>query len=428
MTTQERQLIQSALELLHRAIGLDDAAKAFKPLLRFADERTFPGRSDTNATISTGEEKTPPAQPQGANFLQEEADVGETSGEKGILFFNQKEINSMPKKFKKLFNVEGHWVTIRKRVRGKTSCSFEIRYRRDGYNISASGRTEERARQRFLEKLHFFESDDIAALTKIPTTFHEFATFYFENYRIRKVAKLTYKMDVQKYNNHLKPVFKSMPLKAINNEMCQAIVDKYNAREQRKTAKELSSLLSGIFNYAVNHGIIPRNPIKLVINEDYESEHGVALTKEEERLLLDSVKDTPYLVPLAVILYTGLRPCEYESAKISGKFIVAINAKQKNGKVSYKRIAISPMLEPYLENVSEIVMPHKRTLNRRLKAVLPNHKLYDLRTTFNTRCEEFHVVEIARKMFMGHNLEKLQKAYTDLPDEWFLAEIQKIRY
>ena len=50
----------------------------------------------------------------------------------------------------------------------------------------------------------------------------------------------------------------------------------------------------------------------------------------------------------AVGLYTGMRPNEYETARLEGDFIVAVNSKRKNGKVEYKKIPITPMLKPYL--------------------------------------------------------------------------------
>ena len=421
MDNYERELLQNAIELLSRLAGYADAKKDFKPILRFAEE-------DSNVIPFPGKAKTPPADRQEANFLPKENDDAGTSPDEktGIIYFTEKELKSMPKKFRTQFNIDGRWVTLRKRLRGKTSCSYEIRYRRNGYNVSVSAKSEELVRQRFIDKINQIENG--FQQVKVPSTFHEFSMFYFENYRKRKVVEQTYKLDVRKYQMHLQPVFKSMPLRSINNEMCQAIIDKYNAIGQRKTAKELSSLLSGIFNYAVNHGIIPRNPIKLVINEPYESQHGVAFTKEEEIIFLKSLEGTPFLIGAAVILFTGLRPCEYQTARIEGKFIVAINAKRKNGKVEYKRIPISPKLEPYLKDVTDLDMPHSKALERKLKAVLPHHKPYDMRTTFSTRCEEFHVNDLARRMFMGHNLEKLRKAYADLPDEWFITEIQKIRY
>ena len=413
-----QQLLDDMHTLMHRIEGYLDAKADLKPqlqishiapkVLQFPQKEKRPDPGDFFSNSINNDEGTSPKE------------------ETGIIYFTEKELKSMPKKFRSQFNIDGRWVTLRKRKRGKTSCTYEIRYRRNGYNISVSAKSEELVRQRFIDRIN--EKENGFQQIKVPTTFHEFAIFYFENYRKRKVSELTYKFDLRKYERHLQPVFKSVSLRSINNEMCQAIIDKYNAKGLRKTAKELSSLLSGIFTYAVNHGIIPRNPIKLVINQPYESKHGAAFTKEEERLFLQSLEGTPFLTAGAVILYTGLRPCEYKTARIEGKFIVAINAKRKTGKVEYKRIPISPMLEPYLKGVTEFYMPHDKTMERRLKAVLPHHKLYDMRTTFNTRCEEFHVNDLARRMFMGHSLDKLRKTYTDLPDDWFITEIKKIRY
>ena len=426
MDNQNQRLLHIAidsatalLEALHKLAGRMDAQADFRPELRFVDddpkELPFPGNA-----------KKPLPEQAEAIFLERTDDPGEPSVKQGIIYFTTKEINLMPKKFRTQFNIDGRWVTLRKRIRGKTSCSFEIRYRRHGYNVSVSAKSEDLVRQRFIEKINQLENG--VQTPKVPNTFHEFAMFYFENYRKRKVAELTFKFDVQKYNNHLRNVFQSMPLRAINNEMCQAIIDKYNDKGQRKTAKELSSLLSGIFNYAVNHGIIPRNPIKLVINQPYESKHGVAFTKEEEKIFLQSLEGTPYQVGAAVVLFCGLRPCEYKTARLEGEFIVAVNAKRKNGKVEYKRIPISPMLAPFLEGKTSLNMPSERVVERLLKNVLPHHTLKDMRTTFNTRCEEFHVEDLARRMFMGHSLEILRRTYTDLPDSWFLAELKKIRY
>lgn len=402
MDSYERNLLSAILDLLHKLVGYADAKEDYRPILQFVPPTDLP------------------------ETKEKDADETAPNVEEGIQFFTEKEINSMPKKFRSYFKINGRWVTMRKRKRGKRSCSYEIRYRRDGYNISASGQTEELARERFLEKLHQLETG--TAPVKVPTTFHAFALFYFENHRIRKVKPQTYKNDLMRYNNHLKDLFPSLPIRSINDVMIQGIIDKYQNIGQVKTAKELLSLFSCIFRYAIEHGIIQRNPARLVITEEHEGEHGVALTKDEERKLLASLEGTIYLIPFAVALYTGIRPCEYRTARIEGDFIVAQAMKQHSKKVIYKRIPISSMLKPYLENVSELYFPNKKSMNRRLKAVLPKHKMYDLRTTFDTRCEEFHIEDLARKMWMGHSIDKLRRTYADLPDEWFLKEISKISY
>ena len=123
-----------------------------------------------------------------------------------------------------------------------------------------------------------------------------------------------------------------------------------------------------------------------------------------------------------------MRPNEYYSAKIEGDFIVTVNSKRKNGKVEYKKIPIIPLLKPYLEGVTELKFYGSNRLRERFRTVFKNHKIYDLRTTFYTRCCECGVADVARAEFVGHSLGKLADAYTDLSDVFLLKEGQKLNY
>jgi len=120
-----------------------------------------------------------------------------------------------------------------------------------------------------------------------------------------------------------------------------------------------------------------------------------------------------------------LRPNELSSAKIDGDFIVAINSKRKNGKIEYKKIPIIERLRPYIQNgIPEL--PSTKLLRRRVQAILPTHRLYDLRTTFYTRCDEYGVAAPARDEFVGHSAGVLTNAYRDLSDEYLLREGKKL--
>ena len=201
------------------------------------------------------------------------------------------------------------------------------------------------------------------------------------------------------------------------------------AQRQRLTVNiRHGSILNVIFKTAIAHGIIERNPLAILIPITHEREHGKALSKDEERKLLAETAGTPFQLMYAVALYTGLRPNEYGTARIEGAFIIAVNSKRKTKKIEYKKIPVTPMLRPYLANVTELKFSSPDYLRRKFISILPAHKLYDLRTTFYTRCQECGVADVARMEFVGHSLGKLGNTYTDLSDEFLLREGEKFYY
>ena len=340
------------------------------------------------------------------------------------LKFTNKEINQMPKSFRKEFRADGCTARIRRKQSGRTGFIYEIRYRRNGYDIGVSNKVLEEAKRLFLEALKTAKISK--KISGVPKTFHSFTMYYFENFRIKKVTEKTYKTDYNRYKKYLQPYFDEVPLINITPKDCQDLMDDLEEEGKGKTAGELYSLLSVIFKMAMLHRLIDYNPLDIVIHTKHESDHGVALTKEEEKKLLNNTSDVILRNALALGLYTGMRPNEYKTAKIEGKFIVAINSKRKNGKIEYKKIPITKMLKPYLKDGLNV--PTEKRLRAAIRAVLPDHKLYDLRTTFYTRCTECGVAEPAMKEFVGHSFGQLGNAYTDLSDEYLLQEGAKLLY
>lgn len=343
----------------------------------------------------------------------------------GFLEFTEKEILKMPKSFRKEFRTQGCTAHVRRRKSGKHSWNYEIRYRRNGYRVEASSNNLEVAKKKFIEKLNVADKLGPMKDSSVPTTFHEFATYYFDTFWRRTVTELTYSNEMYRYNNHVKPVFGSLEIAKILPVHCQKMLDDIGVC---KTGDEVYSILSKVFKSAIKHGIIVHNPLDLVVHIKHTRTHGKALTKEEERFLLKSLEGTKYQLLFAVVLYTGLRPNEYKSARIKGEFVVAINSKQRNGKIVYKKIPITPMLRPYLNGVTELNFPRVEYMRDKLKEILPNHKLYDLRTTFYTRCKECGVADVAIKTFVGHSLGGMADTYTDLSDEYLIEEGNKLNY
>ena len=342
--------------------------------------------------------------------------------------FSAKEISSMPKTFRKEFRTEGCTAHVRKRRSGKNNWNYEIRYRRNGYNITVSSNYLDEAKRKSIEKLHYIDKQGTEKENTVPSTMDAFSMYFFENFHKRKVVQSTYRIALNQYKNHVLPHFGDMPIKKITPKKCQELLDKIDASGISRTADDIFSMLNVIFKAAIKHALIEHNPMDMVFHKKHEREHGTALTKDEERKLLDTMKGTPYELMFAVALYTGMRPNEYKTATIDGKFVVAKNSKRKGGKVEYKKIPIHPMLSPYMQGVDELKFCNEDTLRDKFRKLFPERRLYDLRTTFYTRCQECGVAPVARDTFVGHSLGELGNTYTDLSDEFLYAEGQKIKY
>lgn len=349
------------------------------------------------------------------------------SQENGVVEFTEKEINTMPKHIKKLLIIEKKRCRIRQHSNKK---GYEIRLRRDGYDISASGVTVELAKENFIRKLKIAKPKENTGQIIIPKTFNSFAMFYFENFRKELVSTKTLYNDNNRYNNYILPAFKERPIAKITPTDCKKLLDSIKNQGLGKTTDEIYSLLNVIFKSAINHSLIERNPLDTLLHIKHEKQSGVALTKEEDTILYAELKNSKhperFRKAIALALFCGLRPNEYyKIVDYKPPFIIAENSKRKNKKIEYKRIPVINALKPFLVNgIGNL--PTEKYLRDFLKGILPNHTLKDLRKTFNTRCKEYGVSDHARKHFVGHSLGALDSTYTELSDEYLLKEAEKL--
>jgi len=354
--------------------------------------------------------------------------IKESDGGSEMLVFSRKEIDSMPRAFRKQFRCKGVTAHVHKRRSGKRNWNYEIRCQINHQKINVSSNNLEEAKQKFIRRLEEVESGKVQKIDAVPTTFDKFANYFFDKFYKRKVGESTFRVAMSNYKNHVLPHFDDMPLKLITADKCQELLDRLIAENKVRTEENVFTLLNMIFKAAVKHGVMTHNPADMVFHTKHEREHGKALTKGEERKLLSETAGTPYQRMFAIALYTGLRPNEYKTAYIENGFIIANNSKRKNGKVELKKIPITPMLKPYLEGTTELHFTRLEQIRHKFNGILPNHKLYDLRTTFYTRCQECGVAEVATKTFVGHALGGMADTYTDLSDDFLKAEGEKFSY
>ena len=243
------------------------------------------------------------------------------SNEVGIVKFTKKEISQMPTYFRKTFRTAGCNAHVLRRKSGKNSWNYMIRYRRDGYNIVATSNDLEEAKWKFIEKLQAVDKlkrqQEFAKVTGapitptpllkqqteingIPTTFDRFANYYFEKFHKRKVCEETYRVTLSNYRNHVLPHFGDMPLNSIMADKCQELLDILIAETKVRTEENVFSMLNMLFKAAVKHTVMKHNPMDMVFHTKHEREHGKALTKDEERELLEQTAGTPYQQMFAI--------------------------------------------------------------------------------------------------------------------------------
>lgn len=415
-------LLEEIHTILHRIEGYRDAQQYVqKTNLRFVEDDDphvipFPGNT------------SPPTRAQGDLFVSTaktlNSETSDEVSENECVYFTDKEIEQMPRKLQRIIIIHKKRCRLRKKPSGKTAFTYEIRFRAENYNVSACGKTIELAKANMLKKLKTAKPKEHRE-NAIPATFHSFATYYFETFRKEHVAELTYDNDMRRYSRYLQPHFKEVALNKITPSDCKKILDVVKAQNKGKTADELHSLLNIIFKAAIAHRIIDFNPLVSIPHIQHERKNGTALSREEEYRLLDRLTERHVQVAVALALFCGLRPGELASARIQGEFIVAINSKRKHKKTEYKKIPIINRLRPYIQDGIP-PLPSLQLLAKRIKAILPNHIPYDLRTTFYTRCDEYGVATPARNEFVGHSEGKLTKTYRDLSDEYLLKEGSKL--
>ena len=186
----------------------------------------------------------------------------------------------MPAFFRKEFRLKGGTVA---HIRKKENGSYEIRYRRNGMNISKSAQTLEVAKERFIEALCNAKSNE----TSSRIFFGQYATQWLEVVKKPQVKENTledYRFTLRKY---VFPRFGKMRLRDIKPFDVQRLLNDLEKKGVRRGSEGVYVLLRAIFEFAVAENLIPKSPMALIRKPKHETKHGQAFTIEEERILID---------------------------------------------------------------------------------------------------------------------------------------------
>ena len=355
----------------------------------------------------------------------------EKKSEIKALKFTNKELKEMPrlKDFK---------------IRIKNDKYYEIRFRKYGYNVSFSSTNFETAKQKAFAWLSAFEDQikpnvHFTVLSKSESEhfnisknilFKNFADDYVYNIKKKRLKEVSFRNYKNYYEKIILPVYGKMKISEIQPYYIQKFLDKYNAKTPR-LCEDLKCLLNGIFEYALNNGIIERNPLKAVYIPKHQRKTGTSLSPQEEKAFIIAIKGNRFENAYLKMLYSGVRPCEINGIEenIENNTLTIKNGKLKSYQKNFPHsLPIFPKYRNTLRNhLTKELSSYRMELE--FKKLCPNHTLKDLRHTFTTRARECGIDNEVVAVWTGHSLGNITSSvYTHFSNEFMQEQAKKLNY
>ena len=374
-----------------------------------------------------------------------EGEVAKTLGRKSRSGFtlSKKEIKSMPEKYRRIFACEDRIIPYRfhKGV-------YEAHYRRDGFKVFACAKDFKEMREKFTAKL--LEQMNGKRPLPMPSKGKEaapghsdarFADYLREWLEIkRKTCKESTVKEYERLSSvNLLPVFGDKAIIDISRQELQSYLFRFIDEGKHRTAEKLHQVLCCIFDLACEDLHI-LSPMKKIVLPYYEPKKGSALTKEEEKTLVEwciEHRDNEASSALLVLLYFGLRRSELKTISVEDEMLTCTTSKTKMGRSEIKRsIPFSPVFRRVLQYVDFEKAKHTNvnTIYTTFKRLFPHRHTHELRYNFITRAKEAGCNLEAVMLWAGHSFDKdvkssaVDRGYTDYSKEYLVQEAQKIDY
>lgn len=275
---------------------------------------------------------------------------------------------------------------------------------------------------------------------KTDITFAEVYKLWFES-RQGKVSKAAIESNRRGFN-YLQELH-DMPIEDIRLDDMQHAID--INKKYRATNKEMVTVISGVFNYAVKHEIAPHVRVNAVkyIDLGEESPNKIKrniFTSEQIEALWDE-SDANKDIPL-ILIYTGMRIGELLSLKKEDIDDEKISIKSAKTAAGVRVIPIHDRIKPLIgarinANDSKYLIPtvtgikwEKSNFYKFMWYTIPvanEHMIHDTRHTFITMLAEAGVPEQVIKELAGHARSGVtEQVYTHRRFEYLQTEINKI--
>lgn len=140
--------------------------------------------------------------------------------------------------------------------------------------------------------------------------FSELANMWLEQKRY-EVRYSTFKTYHQVINTHILPQFESVQISRITHQMLISFVnEKYDRRYSKNYVAKLIAVLKMLFQYAVDHGYLIKNPAEKLKKQEEKNTVTTFWTEEEMNKFLKVAKEYAYYPAFLLALSCGCRKGE----------------------------------------------------------------------------------------------------------------------
>ena len=316
-------------------------------------------------------------------------------------------------------------IYLRKRKNG----TYEIRYTEDKKRISIYGKTVKEVYNKYL-----MLKKTTNTRKKTTLKLYQWLDEYLE---LKKplIKDHSWKTIETCIRLHIKPRIKDKELK---NYTVKELQEALNKIIQGKTREYSASVISEAFKMAYENKLIEENVCKNIRVKKHVREEGHALTHEEQKIFLETVKGSKHKLIFYFYYFTGCRMNEALRIKIKDvdkeKEIIYIDGTKNL--FSKRYIPLFPGLKDIIKEIEEKAQTEylfsisETTLKREIASIkkkLPfKFSIKDLRTTFGTNQAEAGVNLKTLQKWMGHaRVSTTEKYYVKILSDFERKEAEK---
>lgn len=320
-------------------------------------------------------------------------------------------------------------------IRTRANGSYELRYRRNGYQKSFYGRTKAEVNQKFQEwRKTIRNKPKPKKLPPKQITFSDWFEEYMQLYKEGKIDKKTCQNIKSLIKTAMYPTLKDMEISKITNKDIQLCIN--TMRAGHNSQRKMKYYIKDVFKKAIINGLTKTNPAENltiakpgVIRSEYLSAEQIELLESQDL----SIMQNRYFL---FCLYTGARGSEGLRLQLSdidriNKTIFLRGTKTEGSKRTLPLFDTVARLFPEGENLPNLVFQGLNMTSslKRFQRIIPDRCIKDLRTTFATVCHEKGVPPKVVQKWMGHSkVDMTMNVYTKVTSDFEFKQAEKLTY